>query len=186
MKVIAFVGSSRTDGNTSKVVGAVCAGMKESGHSVEICNLSELGNKGCRACGSCQAGKVEYCAVDDRVTALLPKVADADCIVLGTPVYMMHLSGTAKNFIDRLFAFYVQSNHTARCLPGKKYITVTCSGAPAGAFNNVTEYLNQLFEGAFQMKNSGNIIVGNVLGKDDVLNQRDILKTAEDVGRKLK
>ncbi len=186
MKVMAFVGSPRKGGNTSKIVDSICVGIKENGHAVEVYYLSDLDNKGCKACGSCQENKVEYCAINDKMTAFLPKIADADYIIVGTPVYMLQLSGYTKNFLDRLFTFYVQSNHTARYLPGKKYITVTCSGAPAEAFRNVTEYLNQLFSGSFQMENAGNIIAGNLLNKDDIIKQQEILKQAEDMGRKLR
>ncbi|MCI1581680.1 flavodoxin family protein [Clostridium beijerinckii] len=185
MKVIAFVGSARKNGNTSKIVDAICSGIKKNGHEVETYNLSELDNKGCRACGLCQANKVEYCSINDKMTELLPKIADADCIIVGTPVYMVHVSGYTKNFLDRLFTFFVESNHTTRLLPGKKYITVTCSGAPAEAFKNVTEYLNQIFGGYSQMVNAGNIIAGNLHSKDDILSQQEMLNQAEEIGRKL-
>lgn len=66
-----------------------------------------------------QANKVEYCSINDKMTELLPKIADADCIIVGTPVYMVHVSGYTKNFLDRLFTFFVESNHTTRLLPGK-------------------------------------------------------------------
>ncbi|HBF37091.1 MAG TPA: NADPH-dependent FMN reductase [Firmicutes bacterium] len=185
MKVMAFVGSPRKAGNTSKVVDAICTGIKENGHSVEIYNLSELDNKGCTGCGACQTKKVEYCAVNDKMTALLAKIADADCIIVGTPVYMAHVSGYTKNFLDRLFTFFIQANDTVRILPGKKYITVTCSGAPAEAFKNVTEYLNMVFGFYFQMVNAGNITAGDMADKDDILSQPEILKQAEEIGRKL-
>ncbi|AFM41402.1 multimeric flavodoxin WrbA [Desulfosporosinus acidiphilus SJ4] len=185
MKVMAFVGSPRKGGNTSKIVNSICTGLKENGHAVEVYYLSELDNVGCKACDSCQANKVEYCAINDKMTTLLPKIADADCIIVGTPVYMLQLSGITKNFLDRLFTFYRRSNHTARYLPGKKYMTVTCNGAPAEAFGNVTEYLNQLFNGSFKMKNVGNIITGNLTNKDDILKQQGVLEQAEELGRKL-
>jgi hypothetical protein len=62
---------------------------------------------------------------------------------------------------------------------------VTCSGAPAEIFKNVTEYLNQLFGSSFQMENAGNIIAGSLRNKDDVMERPEILKLAEDMGRKL-
>jgi Multimeric flavodoxin WrbA len=185
MKVIAFVGSPRKEGNTSKIVDALCISIKENGHEVEIYNLSELDNKGCRSCGACQVNKVKYCSINDKMTALLPKIAEADCIIVGTPAYMLHVSGYMKNFLDRLFPFYVESNNTSKLTPGKKYITVTCSGAPAEAFKNVTEYLNHIFGGYCRMVNAGSIIAGNLTGKDDIVSQPEILKLAEEIGRNL-
>lgn len=183
MKVIAFVGSPRRNGNTAKIVNAICKGAKESGHEVDVYNLSEMNNKGCIACDACQLEKVDFCLIDDKLTNLLPQIAKADYLIVGTPIYMLHVSGVTKNFLDRLRPF-LKPDLTAKHLPGKKYITVTCSGAPAAAFSNVTEYLNQLFR-FFKMENAGNIAVGNLMNKDDIIGQPDILKQAEDMGRKL-
>ncbi|VBB07209.1 nadph-dependent fmn reductase [Lucifera butyrica] len=183
MRIMAFMGSPRKNGNTAKIVNAICKGAKESGHDVEVYNLSEMDNKGCIACDACQAKKVDFCSIDDKLTTLLPKIAEADCIIVGTPVYCIQVSGYTKNFIDRMRVF-LEPDLTIKHLPGKRYITVTCSGAPAAAFSNVTEYLNQVF-GFFKMENAGNLIVGNVREKDDIMEQPGILKQAEEMGRKL-
>lgn len=42
-----------------------------------------------------------------------------------------------------------------------------------------------VFGGYYQMVNAGNIIAGNLGGKDDILSQQEILKQAEEIGRKL-
>jgi len=142
MRIMAFVGSPRKDGNTAKMVNAISKGSEESGHEVEVYNLSEMDNNGCRACDACRLNKVDYCSIDDKLTTLLPKIADADCIIVGTPIYFAQVSGYTKNFLDRMRVFF-QPDNTMKNLAEKKYITVTCSGAPAAVFNNVTEYFNQ-------------------------------------------
>lgn len=183
MKVMAFVGSPRRDGNTNKLVNAICKGAEESGHEVYIYNLSEMNIKDCVACDACQLGKVDFCINDDKLTELLPEIAKADCLIVGTPIYMLHVSGVTKNFLDRLRPF-LKPDLTARYLPGKKYITVTCSGAPAESFSNVTEYFNEFFS-YFSMENAGNIIVGDLSKRDDIMRQPKILIKAEDMGKKL-
>ena len=185
MKVIAFVGSPRKDGNTFRVINAICRGAKESGHETEIYNLFELKNQGCIACNACQANKVEYCSIDDNLTALLPKIAKADCLIFGTPIYMGHVSGHMKNFFDRLRPFMQLPDYTIKHLPGKKYITVTCSGAPAAAAKETIDYLDKWFSGFYKMENAGNLAVGGVRMIGDVDNQPDVMKNAEELGRKL-
>ncbi len=96
---------------------------------------------------------------------------------------MLQVSGATKDFLDRLRPF-LKPDLTAKHLPGKKYITVTCSGAPAAAFSNVTDYLNQLLGDWFKMENAGNIIVGDLNERDDIMRQPEMLKRAEDMGRK--
>ena len=88
-----------------RFLNAICKGAKESGHEVEVYNLSEIDNKGCIACDACQLNKVDFCSIDDKLTTLLPKIAEADCIIVGTPVYMLHVSGYAKNLLDRMRTF---------------------------------------------------------------------------------
>ena len=183
MKIMAFVGSPRKNGNTVKIVNAICKGAQESGHEVEVYNLAEMNIKGCMACDACQFQKVDTCSINDKMTTLLPKIADADCIIMGTPVFMQHVSGHTKNFLDRMRPF-LENYNIPKHLPGKKYITVISSGAPAASFTNVTEYLNQLF-GYFKMENAGNIIAGELNEKDGIMGQPEILKQAEDMGRKL-
>ena len=183
MRIMAFMGSPRTDGNTAKIVNAICKGAKESGHEVDIYNLSEMNNQGCIACDACQLEKVDFCLINDTLTTLLPQIAKADCLIVGTPIYMLQVSGLTKNFLDRLRPF-LKPDLTAKHLPGKKYITVTCSGAPAAAFSNVTEYLNQLFS-YFRMENVGNIVAGDVNERDDIIGKPEILNQAADMGRKL-
>ncbi|EHI97282.1 NADPH-dependent FMN reductase [Clostridium sp. DL-VIII] len=183
MKIIAFVGSPRRDGNTAKIVAAICKGAQENGHDVDVYNLSEMNIKECVACDACQLEKVEYCINNDKLTDLFPEIAKADCLIVGTPIYMLQVSGITKNFLDRLRPF-LKPDFTAKHLPGKKYVTVTCSGAPAAAFSNVTEYLKQFFS-YFDMENAGNIIVGDLKERHDISQQPNVLVEAEELGRKL-
>ncbi len=184
MKIMAFVGSPRKNGNTAKIVHAVCKGAQASGHAVEIYNLTEMDNRGCSACDACQVGKVDFCSIDDKLTTLLPQIATADYLIVGTPIYMLQVSGATKNFLDRLRPF-LKRDLTAKHLPGKKYITVTCSGAPAAAFSNVTDYLNQFFA-YFGMENTGNIVVGDLQDQDDIKRRFKILEEAAAIGSKLR
>jgi Multimeric flavodoxin WrbA len=183
MNILAFIGSARSGGNTARVVEAICKGAEESGHEVNVYNLSEMNIHGCQACDACQLGKVDFCSIHDRLTDLLPQIAEADCLILGTPIYMLQVSGLTKNFLDRLRPF-LRPDLTAKDLPGKKFITITCSGAPANAFSNVTEYLNQFF-GYYKMENAGNIIAGGLNKPDAILQQPEILENAKHIGKNL-
>lgn len=51
-------------------------------------------------------------------------MVEADCLIVGTPIYMIQVSGIMKNFLERLRPF-LNPDLSANRLPGKKYITVT-------------------------------------------------------------
>ncbi|HWR39901.1 MAG TPA: flavodoxin family protein [Patescibacteria group bacterium] len=185
MKILAIIGSPRETGNTSRLVGALMQGAEAVGHQVEIINITRMGIGGCVACGACKTGKVEYCAVNDAMQELYPKLIAADCLVLASPVYMGQVTGQLKNFLDRWYAF-LEADYNIKHLPGKKYVTVTVSGAPAEAFASLTAYLDHWFGTFFKMQRLGGLIAGNLLGPEDIAGQPELLAEAEALGRSLK
>ncbi|MEG6584799.1 flavodoxin family protein [Dendrosporobacter sp. 1207_IL3150] len=185
MKVLAFVGSPRGNGNTARMVDAVCKGAAAVGHDIETINVTRLNIHDCTACCACKVGKVEYCALNDDMQKLYPKIIEADCIVVGTPVYMGQMSGQLKNFFDRWYTF-MDASYKIRYIPGKKYITVTASGAPAEIFQSLTDYLNHWLGTFFKMALIKNIVAGGLGPPDAIDDQPEILAMAEQTGRALR
>lgn len=184
MKVLGFIGSPR-NGNTTAMVNAVCKGAAAVGHSTEIINLSKLNIHDCVACLACKNSKVDYCSIQDDMQTLYTKIIEADCLVLGTPVYMGQMSGQMKNFFDRWYTF-MDANYQIHHIPGKKYITVTASGAPAEAFQSLTDYLNHWLGTFFKMERIQNITGGGLGPENAIQNQPELLAKAENAGRSLK
>lgn len=185
MKVLAFIGSPKENGNTASMVNSVCRGAETAGHEIEVINITRLSINDCKACCACKSGKIQYCSINDDMQLLYPKIVGADCLVIGTPVYMGQMSGQMKNFFDRWYTF-MDANYQIHQLPGKKYITVTASGAPAEVFQSLTDYLNHWLGSFFKLKLVKNI-VGGGFGSDDAINsQPELLALAETTGRELK
>ena len=185
MKVLGIIGSPRENGNTASMVNAVCKGAASAGHTTEVINITGLAIHDCVACGGCKTGKIQYCAIKDDMQKLYPKITETDCFVLGSPVYMGQITGQMKSFFDRWYPF-MDANYEIHQLPGKKYITVTASGAPAEAFQSVTDYLNHWLGSFFKMKLLKNIIAGGLGPSDAILGQPEVLAAAEAAGRELK
>ncbi|WP_378954268.1 flavodoxin family protein [Pelosinus sp. sgz500959] len=184
MNVLAIIGSPRKNGNTAAIVNAVCRGAVAVGHEVEIINVNDLTIHDCVGCNACKTGKIEYCVLNDDMQKLYPKIVTADCLVVGTPVYVGQMTGKMKNFFDRWYAF-LDENHQLRHFPGEKYITVTSSGGPAEAFQSLTDYFNYWLGDFFQMKLVKNIVAGTLQAVDDINKQPEILQLAEKTGREL-
>lgn len=88
MKSIIISGSSRSDGNTSKIVQ-------------ELKNLLEAGvvnlhNK------NISAFDYEHKNKDDDFLPLMRSLVDADLLIFVSPVYWYSMSGTMKIFFDRI------------------------------------------------------------------------------------
>lgn len=101
MKVIAFNGSPKANGNTYVSINAVAEELKKEGIDVEIINVGNKNITGCKACGVCS--KTGKCVINDGVNEMIEKMKDADGIILGSPVYYAGLNGTMKAFLDRAF-----------------------------------------------------------------------------------
>ena len=67
----------------------------------ELINIANRDIRGCIACNHCR--EHGQCVFNDIVNETAPKFAEADGIVVGTPVYYAHANGQAIAFLDRLF-----------------------------------------------------------------------------------
>jgi multimeric flavodoxin WrbA len=110
VKLLAINGSPRTKSNTATVLNHALEGAASQGAETELVNLYELNFKGCISCFSCKLKKGEgygRCAVNDELTPILKKVAEADAIILGSPIYLGTVTGEMSSFLERLIFPYL-------------------------------------------------------------------------------
>lgn len=102
MKVVAFNGSPRPDGNTSILLNHVLQPLQAEGIETEVVQLGGSNIHGCRACYGCSKTKDGRCNYDDDVAnSLIAKVVEADGIILGSPTYFADVTPETKALIDR-------------------------------------------------------------------------------------
>jgi multimeric flavodoxin WrbA len=102
MKVVAFNGSPRKDGNTTSMVKLVFEELEKEGISTELIQLSGKNIHGCIACYKCFDNKNQRCAVDkDVLNECIEKMLAADGIILASPTYVTDVTTEMKALIDR-------------------------------------------------------------------------------------
>lgn len=102
MKVVAFNGSPRANGNTMHSLKLVCEQLENAGIETEIVQLGGQKVFGCCACYKCREIKNGRCVrTDDDMNSFISKAVEADGILLGSPVYFSNVSTEMKAFIDR-------------------------------------------------------------------------------------
>ncbi len=102
MKVVAFNGSPRADGNTAILIRKVLATLEAEGIKTEYIQLGGQPIHGCMACGTCWKLKNLECKiVNDNVNAYIKKMAEADGIILASPTYFSMMTPELKALIDR-------------------------------------------------------------------------------------
>lgn len=163
MKVVAFNGSPRKEGNTYYALKLVAAELEKEGIEVEIINVGGKNIRGCTACGACIRNKNEKCILEgDEVNEWIQKMKNADGIILGSPVYYSAIAGTMKCFLDR--AFYVAGkSDLLRQKVGAAVVAVRRSGG-IPTFNQLCNYLNYC-EMIMPSSNYWNVIHGAAPGE---------------------
>lgn len=101
MKVLLFNGSPHIHGCTARALDELEKTLSDCGISAERINIGNKDVRGCIACNFCR--EHGRCVFNDIVNETAPKFAEADGIVMGTPVYWAHSNGQALAFLDRLF-----------------------------------------------------------------------------------
>lgn len=101
MKVLIFNGSAHINGCTARALTELENTLHDNGVDTELINIANRDIRGCIACNHCR--EHGQCVFNDLVNETAPKFAEADGIVVGTPVYYAHANGQAIAFLDRLF-----------------------------------------------------------------------------------
>lgn len=101
MKVLLVNGSPKINGCVARGLDEVEKTLNENGIETERINVGNKDIRGCIACNYCREhGK---CVFNDIVNETAPKFAEANGIIVGTPVYYAGANGQLLSFMDRLF-----------------------------------------------------------------------------------
>lgn len=111
MKVVAFNGSPRKEGNTASLIKHVLAELEKEGIETEIVQIGGKSVHGCIACAKCYESLDRKCAIDkDIVNECIEKMIEADGIILASPTYFADLTPELKALIDRA-GFVAKANN---------------------------------------------------------------------------
>lgn len=110
MNVIGINGSPRKQWNTATLVAKALEGAASLGAATELFHLYDLNFKGCISCFACKTrGGKSYgkCVLNDDLAPLLEKLAAADALVIGSPIYFGTVTGETRSFLERLLFPYL-------------------------------------------------------------------------------
>lgn len=101
MKVLLINGSPKKNGNTAIALEEMVKVFEKQGIETEVMQIGGKDIRGCIACAKCR--QLGHCVFDDIVVEAGKKLAEADGLVIGSPVYYGSANGTLVAFLDRLF-----------------------------------------------------------------------------------
>ena len=182
MKVVAFNGSPKKEGNTYHALKLVTEQLELQGIETEIVHVGNKGVKGCIACGQCAKNKDEKCVLTgDNVNIWIQKMKEADGILLGSPVHYASLGANMKSFLDRAFYVSGANGNLFRHKVGASVVAVRRSGG-LPTFNELNNYLNYS-EMMIPTSNYWNVIHGTTPG--EVLQDEEGMQIMRVLGRNM-
>lgn len=141
MKVVAFNGSPKKEGNTALALKLVTDELEKEGIETEIVHVGNKVVRGCIACGRCREYKNEQCVlIDDEVNEWIQLMKQADGLLLGSPVHFAAIGGALKSFLDRAFYVSGANGSLMRHKVGASVVAVRRSGG-LPTFNQLNNFM---------------------------------------------
>ncbi|HAR62029.1 MAG: flavodoxin family protein [Candidatus Margulisiibacteriota bacterium] len=182
MKVVAFNGSPRKDGNTSILINYALGKLSENGIECELVQLCGSPVRGCMACMKCGENQNKKCVIEnDVINECIGKMIEADGIIIGSPTYFANLTTETKALIDRSGYVTRSNGMLLKRKVGAAVVAVRRAGA-INVFNSINDFflINEMIVPGSSYWNMG---IGRAIG--EVENDAEGIKTMETLGENM-
>ena len=135
-KIIIIDGGPRKNFNTASMLQKFAEGATSVSDKIEVktVRLYGLDYKGCMSCMACKIkGKASnVCKFKDALTPVLEEIAEADWLVLGSPIYFGDVTGQMRTFLERLAFPWLSYNDYSLTAPKRMPVALmeTMNGTP--------------------------------------------------------
>ncbi len=136
MKVLLINGSPHAKGSTFTALNEAALTLEKEGIETEILHVGNQAIRGCTACGKCR--EIGHCIFDDAVNEAAKKFAEADGLIVGSPVYYASANGTLISFLDRLF--YSTSRQFDKTMKVGAAVVSARRGGNTATFDELNKY----------------------------------------------
>lgn len=141
-KIVILNSSPRKNGNSDVLAKALQAGAHEAGGDALKFDLAWMNINPCRGCYACQMGPGNPCVQKDDMKKVYDALAEANAVVLVTPLYWQQMNGIMKNAIDRMFAL------SGKTKPGIDTALIVTGATPEGPiYDRIEDYFRGAFAG---------------------------------------
>ena len=135
-RIIIIDGGPRKNFNTASILQKFAEGASSVSDTIEVktVRLYGLDYKGCMSCMACKIkGKASnVCKFKDALTPVLEDIAQADGLVLGSPIYFGDVTGQMRTFLERLTFPWLSYNDYSMTAPKQMPVVLveTMNGTP--------------------------------------------------------
>ena len=184
MKILGIMGSPRIKGNTDRLLDEALRGAQKRQAEVEKIVVDKMKITPCREYYGCL--RDGNCVMRDDMDIVIPRLLEADGIIVASPMFFYGVTAQLKALIDRCQALWVRRNVLKTLPETKKKGAFIAVGATKG---------KQLFEGsiftikyffqAFGVEYSDELLVRGVDKRGEIKEHPDMLAEAFELGERL-
>jgi len=179
MQVIGIVGSPRHGKNTATLVARALEAAQSTGMETALYYVNDYAIAPCQGCDGCKQTAV--CVQHDGMDILYRALEEARGLVLGTPIYLDHVSAQTKTFLDRLYA-YLGPNLENHFPSGYKAVIVATWGdGNPHAYDDVAAWIRRRLSGYWGIATVAEVAVASADARP-MAEQTDALRRAYDAG----
>lgn len=135
-RVVIIDGGPRKNFNTASMLQKFAEGVMSVSDQIEVktVRLYGLNYKGCMSCMACKIKDKasNVCKFKDELTPILEDIAQADGLVLGSPIYFGDVTGQMRTFLERLAFPWLSYNDYSLTAPNRMPVVLieTMNGSP--------------------------------------------------------
>ncbi len=184
MKVLGIMGSPRIKGNTDLLLDEALKGAQSRQDEVEKIIVDKMKITPCKEYYACL--KDGNCVMRDDMDVIIPRLIEADGIIVASPMFFYGVTAQLKALIDRCQALWVRRNILKTIPDSNKKGAFIGVGATKG---------KQLFDGSiltvkyffqtFGAEYVDELLVRGVDKRGEIKDHPDLLKEAFTLGERL-
>ncbi|UCD34383.1 MAG: flavodoxin family protein [Nitrospiraceae bacterium] len=187
IKIIAFLGSPRKNGNTELLLKEAMRGIEEKGGSLKTYNLNLMKIKACQDCGGCN--ETGRCIIEDDMGLIYQDIREADRIILASPIFFFALSAQAKVMIDRCQSFWCEKYLLKKAIEegrfGRKGLLLLVGGMKKDVGIQCGEACAKAFFRTVSVQAHETLYYLGIDQKGDILHHPTALSEAYEAGKRL-
>jgi multimeric flavodoxin WrbA len=187
MKVTAFLGSPRKDGNSELLLKEAIRGVEESGSAVSIFNLNQMDIMPCQNCGGCE--ETGACVYEDDMFKIYDAIRTSDRFILASPIFFFNVSAQIKIMIDRCQAFWCEKYLLKKPIPEGNYkrkgLLLLVAGMKKDIGIQCAEVTVKAFFRTISVQEHKTLGYTGIDAKGEILKHPTALKEAYEAGKEL-
>lgn len=187
MKVLGIDGSPRKGGNTDLLLGELLHGGRDVGAEIEEVFLRDLQISPCLEIYACKVDG--RCPIKDDMQALYIKLAEADALVLASPIFFYGVTAQMKAVIDRCQAMwarkYILKQPIAPGKPQRKGVFLSVGGSKGSKIFDGPLLTVKYFFDALDVIFYRSLLFRSIDAKGEILEHPTALAEAYSLGKEL-